>query len=397
MSPRPHLFAPDVRANPYPLYAQLRREAPVCQVDPGGFWAISRYDDIAAVLKNPQLYSSEGFLLFSEKPWMPRNPLRDTLLAMDPPRHQRLRSLINRAFGPTALARLEPKLRACAQELAGKIPSGSTVDFVQAFSMALPTLAIGTLLGLPASTHSSFKRWANDLVNVPGVADDDLATQARTRESLAEMDGYIDAVLEDRRRNPVDDFATDLLKVQLDDASLTHSELAGFLNLLLVAGLETTVHLLNFIVQAMGDYPEVLARVRADRSLVPALVEEVLRFYSPVQSVLRLTTAEVELHGVRLPPGSPVLALLGSANRDEKRFSDPDRFDLGRAGANNMPFGHGIHFCLGAQLARMEARIAVETLLERFERVEVKTDRFEWNYSLTVRGPWVMPVELKAA
>ncbi|HEX8438033.1 cytochrome P450 [Archangium sp.] len=397
MNTRPNLFAPDTRANPYPLYAELRRNAPVFQVDPGGFWAISRYDDVLAVLKNPRLYSSEGFLLFSEKPWLPRNALEDTLLAMDPPRHDQLRSLISRAFGAKALARLEPRIRACAEELASRIPSGRTVDFVEAFSMHLPSFVIGTLLGLPTSTHEHFKRWANDMVNVPGVADDDLVTQARTRQSLEEMDRYLNEAMEERRRHPQDDFVSDLLRVQVDGESLTPSEQMGFLNLLLVAGLETTVHLLNFLVQSLAEHPDVLARVREDRSRVPAFIEEVLRYHAPVQSVLRLTTAEVELHGVRLPPGSPVLALIGSANRDETHFNEPDRFDISRTGTNNMPFGHGAHFCIGAALARMEARIAMETLLDRFQRFEVKTDRFEWNYSLTVRGPWVMPVELHAA
>ncbi len=394
MSTRPNLFAPEIRSNPYPLYAELRRNAPVCQVDPGGFWAISRYDDVLAVLKNPRLYSSEGFLLFSQKPWLPRNALKDTLLAMDPPRHGRLRSLISRAFGTTALARLEPRIRACAEELTARIPTGRTVDFVETFSMHLPSIVIGTLLGLPTSTHEHFKRWANDMVNVPGVADDDLVTQARTRQSLEEMDRYLNEVMDDRRRHPQDDFVSDLVNLQVDGESLTPSEQMGFLHLLLVAGLDTTVHLLNFLVQTLAEHPDVMARVREDRSRVPAFIEEVLRYHSPVQSVLRLTTAEVELHGVRLPPGSPVLALLGSANRDEQHFPEPDRFDIHRTGTNNMPFGHGAHFCIGAALGRMEARIAVELLLNRFQRFEVKTDKFEWNHSLTVRGPRVMPVEL---
>ena len=394
MSTRPNLFAPEIRSNPYPLYAELRRNAPVCQVDPGGFWAISRYDDVLAVLKTPRLYSSEGFLLFSQKPWLPRNALKDTLLAMDPPRHGRLRSLISRAFGTTALARLEPRIRACAEELTARIPTGRTVDFVETFSMHLPSIVIGTLLGLPTSTHEHFKRWANDMVNVPGVADDDLVTQARTRQSLEEMDRYLNEVMDDRRRHPQDDFVSDLVNLQVDGESLTPSEQMGFLHLLLVAGLDTTVHLLNFLVQALAEHPDVMARVREDRSRVPAFIEEVLRYHSPVQSVLRLTTAEVEMHGVRLPPGSPVLVLLGSANRDEQHFTEPDHFDIHRTGTNNMPFGHGAHFCIGAALARMEARIAMEQLLNRFQRFEVKTDKFEWNHSLTVRGPSVMPVEL---
>jgi cytochrome P450 len=397
MSTRPHLFAPGTRANPHPLYERLRREAPVCQVDPGGFWAVSRYDDVLAVLKNPRLFSSEGFLLFSDKPWLPRNPLRDTLLAMDPPRHGQLRSLIGRAFGPTALARLEPRIRARAEELASGLPSGRTVDFVDAFSLRLPSTVIGLLLGLPAALHERFGRWANDMVNIPGVADDDAAAQARTRESLAEMDGYLTEVLEDRRRHPVDDFVSDLVRVREDGKHLTPSELMGFLNLLLVAGLETTVHLLSFLAWALAEQPGAAARLREDGARRPAFIEEVLRYYSPVQSVLRLTAAEAQLHGVRLPPGTPVLALIGSANRDAAHFAEPDRFDLARTGTNNLPFGHGIHFCLGATLARLEARLALEALLARFQSFALKAERMEWNFSLTVRGPTALPLELQAA
>jgi cytochrome P450 len=397
MSTRPHLFAPDIRANPYPFYAELRRNAPVCQVDPGGFWAISRYDDVLTVLKTPRLYSSEGFLLFSQKPWLPRNPLKDTLLVTDPPRHSQLRALISRAFGTTALARLEPRIRACAEELTARIPAGRTVDFVEAFSTHLPSFIIGTLLGLPTSAHQYFKRWASDMINTPGVADDDLASQARTRQSLEEMDRYLHEVMDDRRQHPQDDFVSDLLRVQMDGQTLSPSEQMGFLHLLLVAGLDTAVHLLNFVVMSLAEHPDVLARVREDRSRVPAFVEEVLRYHSPVQSVLRVTATEVELHGVRLPPGSPVLALLGSANRDERQFPEPDRFDITRTGTNNTPFGHGAHFCIGATLARMQTRIAVDTLLNRFHRVEVKTERFEWNYSLAARGPTVLPVQLHEA
>jgi cytochrome P450 len=397
MSTRPNIFAPPIRANPYPLYAQLRRDAPLCQVDPGGFWAVTRYDDVMAVLRNPQLYSSKGFLLFSEKPWLPRNPLQDTLLAMDPPRHARLRSLVGHVFGPMALARLEPHLRAAAQSLVATFPTGRTVDFVEAYSLHLPSLAIGLLLGLPVSMHGVFKRWATDMVNVPGVADDDLAGQARTRASLVEMDRYIHEVLEERRHRPADDFVTDLLRVRLDSESLTHSEVIGALSLLLVAGLETTVQLINFLLQALADHPELMARLREDRALLSPFIEEVLRFHSPVQSVLRLTTAEVELHGVRMPPGSPVLAFLGSANRDAAHFPDPDRFDITRSTTRSMPFGQGTHFCLGSALSRMEARLTLEALLGRFHRVEVKAEQLQWNYSLTLRGPAVMPVELVAA
>jgi cytochrome P450 len=263
--------------------------------------------------------------------------------------------------------------------------------------MHLPSIVIGTLLGLPTSTYEHFKRWATDLANIPGVADDDLAGQARTRDSWIQLDTYITEVVEDRRRNPRDDFVTDLVRVEVDGQCLPPSVLRGFMNLLLVAGLETTVYLLTLTLQALSDHPEAVTRLLQDRSNIPPFIEEVLRYYSPVQSVLRMTSAELELYGVRLPAGSPILALIGSANRDETRFTEPNRFQPGRTAPTALSFGYGPHFCLGAALARMEARIMLEELLTRFQRFEVKTDRFEWNYSLTMRGPWVLPVELHGA
>jgi cytochrome P450 len=198
-------------------------------------------------------------------------------------------------------------------------------------------------------------------------------------------------VLAQRRREPREDLVTDLLQARVDGQSLSDAELMSFMFLLVVAGLETNIHLLGHSVRILMERPEVLARLRADRSLIPRFIEEVLRYEPPVQAMGRLTTAEVELSGVRIPAGAAVMLLIGSANHDDTRFPGADRFDMDREGVNNLPFGHGIHFCLGAPLARLETRIGLEALLARFERLS-PAGPLEWNHSFTVRGPRILPV-----
>ncbi len=393
MSPRLNLLAPEVRANPYPAYAELRRHAPVCQVDPGGLWAVTRHADVLTVLKNPQLFSSEGMRRATCPPWLEDAPFAHAMVVQDPPRHGRLRALVNRAFGPLPLARLMPKVRAIAEALAEQLPVGRAVDFIEAFSLPLPAGVIGELLGLDASLQPRFKRWADDLTSVSGVAPGDTARMEEVRVSVREARQYLTEVLESRRRAPGEDMVSELLAARVDGEALTEPELVSFLFLLLIAGLETTTHLLNHAARLLMEHPGVLARVRADLSLVPRLVEEVLRYEPPSHSVLRTTTAETELGGVRLPAGSWLLVLLGSANRDEAVFPDAERFDVERPGPHNLPFGHGIHFCLGAPLARLEARLGLEALLKRFSGLTPRGE-VTWNRSLSVRGPRVLPLEL---
>jgi cytochrome P450 len=395
MSPRLNLLAPEVRANPYPYYAQLRRSAPVCQVDPGGLWAVARYDDIVSVLKNPQLFSSEGMRRATSPSWLEDAPFAHSMIVQDPPAHGRLRALVNRAFAPTALSRMERWVRQLAESLAEKLPSGRTVELIEAFTRPLPTGVIRELLGLDASLQPHLQRWADDLTSVSAVAPGDTARMEEVRATVRQGRHHLSEVLARRRRQPGEDMVSELLAARVEGEALTEAELMSFLFLLLIAGMETTVHLLSHSARLLMEHPEVLARVRADRSLVPRLVEEVLRYEPPVHGIMRVTTAPTELAGVRLPQGAWVLLLLGSANRDEARFPDAERFDIDRAGNVNLPFGHGIHFCLGAPLARLEARLGLEALLSRFQAISPRGP-VAWNHSLSVRGPRVLPVELSA-
>ena len=390
-----NLMAPEVRANPYPFYAELRRHPSLARVEPGGFWAVSRQADVLHVLKNPQLFSSTGNRVVSEPEWLGQhNPFAESIVMLDPPRHTRMRALVNRAFGPTALARLEPRVRAYAEEVAAALPAGRTVDFVESFALRVPAFVIGELLGLDAALHPRFKRWSDDIVSVAVTPPDALARQAEIRATFAEMEQYLRGVLEDRRRHPREDMLSDLLAADMEGEALSDVELMGFLFLLIVAGLETTIHLLGHSALVLARHPDVLARLHADSTLIPRFVEEVLRYEPPTHAVMRLTTAETELCGVHLAPGTPVVVLIGSACHDETVYPGADHFDLDRGGPQNMPFGHGIHFCLGAPLARMEARLALEALLARFGRLSRDAGPVQWNQSLVVRGPAVLPLTL---
>jgi cytochrome P450 len=354
---------------------------------------VTRYDDALAVLKNPQLFSSEGMLRATCPPWLEDAPFASSMIVQDPPAHGRLRALVNRAFSPAALSRLEPWIRQLSEALANRLPAGQPLDLVEAFTRPLPASVIGELLGLDPSLQPFFQRWADDLTSISSVAPGDTARQEQIRSTVREARRYLSEVLAHRRRHPGDDMLSDLLAARVEGGALTEPELMSFLFLLLIAGMETTIHLLSHSVRLLMEYPDVLARVRADRLLLPRLVEEVLRYEPPVHAVMRVTSAETELGGVRLPQGAWVMVLLGSIHRDETRFPEAERFDLERPGPQNLPFGHGIHFCLGAPLARLEARLGLEALLSRF-RGFVPRGPITWNHSLAIRGPRALPVEL---
>ncbi|MBN1209813.1 MAG: cytochrome P450 [Myxococcaceae bacterium] len=393
MSPRLNLLAPEVRGNPYPHYAELRRTTPVCQVDPGGFWAVTRYDDVTTVLKNPQLFSSEGMRRATCPPWLEDAPFAYAMIVQDPPSHGRLRALVNRAFSAPVLNRLEPWVRRRAETLVARLPTGQTVDFIESFSRPLAASVISELLGLDTSLLPRLPRWADDLTSTSSVGPGDTQRMDEIRATVREARGYVSEVLAHRRRAPGDDMVSELLAARVDGEALTDAELVSFLLMLLIAGMETTIHLLNHAARLLMEHPEVLTRVRAEPSLMPRLVEEVLRYEPPVHGIMRVSTQETELSGVRLPAGAWVLVLLGSANRDEGRFPEADRFDIDRQGTHNLPFGHGVHFCLGAPVARLEARLGLEVLLARFGRIAPRGP-VTWNHSLSVRGPRVLPVEL---
>nr|WP_239470529.1 cytochrome P450 [Archangium violaceum] len=394
LSGRVNLLAPEFLANPYPVFAQMRRDTPVCQVEPGGLWAVTRYADVVSVLKDPQLFSSAGLAHSMEPPWLGYNPLARSLLVMDPPRHGRSRSLVSRAFTPTAIARLEPFLRATAERLVDEMLERQEVDFMRALALPLPAAAIGHLLGLDTSIHSHLKVWSDHLAIISAISTADHERQQQVQRSIQEMEGYLKEVVEQRRRQPGNDLVSALLEARVEGEALSDAELMNFLFALLAAGLETTTNLLGNVALLLADRPELLERLRAEPGLFASFVEEVLRYESPAQSTFRLTTAEAELGGVKLPAHSVLVLLLNSACRDEQYVPDAESFVLGRQDLVNIPFGHGIHFCLGAPLARLEARVALEALLPRIRSMSRGPEAPQWQRSIQVRALVQLPVRV---
>jgi len=393
MSGRVNLLAPEVRANPYPTFAELRR-APVCQVDPGGYWVLTRYDDVVWAFKNPQVFSSIGMRVATKPAWLGHNPFGDSMIGMDPPNHTRLRTLVNRAFGPPVLARLESRVRAFAGAIVDRLPEGQPVDIVDGFCLPLPASVIGELMGLDPTQHHLYKRWADDLTSITAIGANPERQTARMEEirsTVRETEQYMGKVLASRRVAPRDDLVTDLVNARVDGESLTDAELMNFMFLLLVAGLETTIHLMSHSLRILMERPDLHARLRADLSRIPRFVEEVLRYEPPVQANMRVTTMDTDVRGVTIPRGSVVGLMLGAANHDETHFPGAETFDMDREGTHTLPFGHGVHFCLGAPLARLEARLGLEALLTRFARF-TPAGPLVWNQSFTVRGPVSMPV-----
>lgn len=388
MNVPPNLMEPHVRANPYPLYARLRR-GPVCQVEPGGMWAVSRYDDVVAVLKDPRRFSSVGLGRSFLPPWLERNPVAHSLVMKDPPDHTRLRALVSRAFSGSALQRLETQVRALAEELAEDVVRQGEVDFVAAFSMRLPVRVLNLFFGLAPELWPRMRQWAEDLLSIP-ASQPTPERQEEIRQSLREMEACFRALIESRRAAPGEELVSELLRAE----GLTDEELMSFLFSLLPAGFETTAHLLSNSVLVLAQHPREAERVLAQPRLIPPFLEEVLRYESPAQSSLRVVTEEVELGGVRVPRGALVAVLLGSALRDEQRFPEADQFRLERPGPHPLAFGHGIHFCLGAMLARMEARLGLESLGARIAGVQLTQAEVSWSQSYIARGPRVLPVRL---
>ncbi len=388
MSQPLNLMTPEVRANPYPLYAELRRR-PVCQVEPGGMWAISRYDDVVAVLKDPRRFSSAGLGRSFLPPWLERNPTADSLVMKDPPDHTRLRAMLGRAFHGAALSRLESRIRAIAEELAEAAVRRQEVDFVADFALPLPARVLNLFFGLEPAMALRLKAWADDLVSIP-ASQPSPQRMADIRHSLVEMEQCFSALIEARRAEPGEDLVSELLQTE----ALTHEELLSFLFGLLPAGVETTVYLLANMMHVLSEHPHELERVRADPTLIPRLVEEVLRYEAPGQSSLRLATEDVEVSGVTVPRGAIVVVLLGAAMRDESRFPQADRFLLDRENTSQLSFGHGPHFCLGAMLARMEARLGLEALFSRIRGFSLTRRDVSWSQSIIARGPLALPLRL---
>jgi cytochrome P450 len=349
-------FAPAVKRDPYPFYAALRRDAPVFEIAQRGLWAVSRHADVAFALKRPDLFSSS---VNSDHADIPAS---ETLLGSDPPRHTGLRRRVERCFTPRRVRALADRLDGLARELVGAFEPRGACDVVASLAAPLPVVIIAELMGIDPTRANDFKLWA-DAVITRGTGRPTATDRAVLDARVAEFKRTLGDAIEARRRAPGDDLLSALVRDEEGAAGLSPAQALNFAVLLLLGGSETTTNLIGNALRALFANAEARARVCADRALVPALVDETLRFDAPVQSLLRRTTAPVELAGQRIPAGATVLLVLGSANRDEGVFADAERFDLGREDTKHLAFGAGPHYCLGATLARLEAQAALGALL----------------------------------
>ncbi|MEE9276877.1 MAG: cytochrome P450 [Dehalococcoidia bacterium] len=358
------LFTPTVTADPYATYRRLRDATPVYYDAASRTWALTKYDDVYAALRDHETFSS------GDSSGGPTGPgLRLVLITDDPPRHTRFRTLVNRAFTPRRIASLELWITGVVEELLDGFEPEPT-DFVSGYAVPLPTRVIAALLGIPPTEYQTFKRWTDDfLATTFAVTPDRPSGQARATQSR-EMMEYFGRMIAARRSEPADDLITALVAADADGESLAQWEILGFVILLLIAGNETTTNLLANMLSILAGRPDLWQRLRADRSLAEPVVEETLRYHSPVQVLFRRTTRDVKVSDLTIPAGSRVALFYGAANRDPEAYPDPDTFRLDRDLRNHVGFGMGVHYCLGAPLARAEARITLNRMLDRYCVVE---------------------------
>lgn len=357
--------------NPYPLYRVLRRVRPAAYIAPADLWVISRYDDVKRVLSEHATFSSSFQQLL--RPNGAYSPRAASLIASDPPVHTRLRGLVTRAFTARAVANLEPRIEALTHDLLDRVVANGTLDLIGDLAYPLPVMVIAELLGVPVGDRERFKRWSDELIAWSDTAFLDRRAGAEDGEDAllvppplrTEMAPYFQEVIARRRAEPRDDLISALLAAELDGEQLGDAEVLSFCWLLLIAGNVTTTNLVGNAVLTLIEHPEALHRVRADPSLMPAAIEEVLRYRSPVQLMFRVAQADGQIANATVRRGQRLLALIGSANRDETRFTNPNRFDLDREPNAHIAFGFGAHYCLGAPLARLEARVALTAIVER--------------------------------
>jgi cytochrome P450 len=385
---------PEVQANPYPYYTALRRDNPVAWLEPLQCWAVSRYGDVDYALRTPEIFSSANWLGQSIGDLSPA-PKVPWMIETDPPNHSRLRKLVNKGFTPRMVGRLEPRIRAIANELLTNAKIQPEIDFVRDFSGALPVIVIAEMLGVEPEHRLDFKRWSDNVVLGTSRPTDE-AARAQVRASNAEMRTYFEHAIADRRKTPREDLLTVLVQAEEERQTLTSDEVLAMAMLILLAGNETTMNLLSNTALALQAHPADLARISRENVLIPQLIEEMLRYDSPVQIVFRRTTEAVELSGRTIPPNAVVFILIGSANRDERKFPDPDRFDLSRDSSEHLAFGFGTHFCLGAQLARLEAKVALEELFASCPPFTIDLHRVERIKSVLLRGIKHLPMRFAA-
>ncbi len=387
--------------NPYPIFAKLRSESPVLWSEKGDYWLVTSYELGKEILGD--LHFEKGARRFKAldmlAKFLPNNEMlgfrQKSMLNQNPPDHTRLRSLVNKAFTPSMIAKMRSHIESIANELLDKVESKGEMDLVADFSFPLPATVIAEMLGVPVQDRDKFKVWSHALVGVlepnPRVMN-----VAKTIHAYKELIDYLKPLVEERRKEKRDDLISALVESEEEGNHLTEAELLSNTVLLLIAGHETTTNLIGNSILALLRNPEQMDVLKQNPDLMPGAVLEFLRYDSPVQMVRRIADCELEIGEQKVMPEQNVIVALGAANRDPSMFTEPDKLDIARANAGkHLAFGHGIHHCLGSSLAETEAQIAVGAVLRRMPNLKLKADKLEYKEPFALRGLKSLPLTFR--
>ena len=398
-------FDPETLQCPWPHYAKMRAEEPVLHIESLGMYFVTRHDLVSEVIRDVATYSSLFGNTSMPLPAEAREKMLEvlaegyprvpTMLTADPPTHTRYRRLVSKAFTPRAITDLEPVIRAITTRLIDSWIETGTIEFVTQFGVPLPVEVIAKALNVPDDRLADFKRWSDD--SIAGIGTNlSIDDRIEAERGVNEFQHYFAAAIEQRKANPLGDLLSNLLNARIDDddpdvtdkRALDMAEMLSIVQQLLVAGNETTTKMLTEMMRLLAEHPDEWAKVKADPTRIPAIVEETLRLSTPTQGMWRIATRDVELAGVHIPKGSRVVVVFCSANRDEAVFDDPDAFDPDRDRLNeHIAFGKGTHYCVGANLSRLEGRVALEELTRRLESISLpSTNNFAYHPSFMLRG-----------
>ena len=393
----------DLERHPYPVYARLRREHPILRSERWNTWVVSRHNEVTSALKDSAHFSSVGRVVRSlRRELSPEEreevrPLIDHysqgLINSDPPDHSRMRKLVQGSFSPKTLERLKPHVGEIVEELLDQAEAAGRMEAVEDFTFQVPVRVIAELLGIPVSMREQLKEWSVRVTEFMSSPRPTLEVARRSQDALMELRAFFAEQFEERRRNPGDDVISLLVSATDEGDKLSEEELQSTCVTILIGGHETTTSLLASALWILGRDPALRARMRKNPAQWPVFVEETLRMEPPFQRILRVVKEPTEILGERLEAGDSLMLLLGSANRDEAVFDDPEAFRLERENRKHVSFGHGMHFCLGAGLARLEAPIALERLLARFPDFAPESDTPEWHDGM-IRALAKLPLRL---
>ncbi|MEZ4669591.1 MAG: cytochrome P450 [Anaerolineae bacterium] len=394
-------LSPEFQANPYPLYDMLRVNSPIFHWEQWNIRFLTRYEDCVALLKDNRLgHEILNVMTREELGWPPEPPAefepylemnRGWMLFRDPPTHTRLRMLVHKAFTPRMIEQLRGRTQGIADTLLDAVQDAGKMDIIADLAVPLPVTVIAEMLGVPQSDHHLFRAWSRDLAHSLELTDAPEVYEAATKATTA-FSAYLRDLANDRRKNPQDDLMSALVAAEEQGDKLTESELISTCILLLVAGHETTTNLIGNGMLALLRHPDQMAKLQADPTLGKNAIEELLRYDSPVQMTSRTVLEPVDYNGYHFPRGGQVSFMLGAANRDPEQFDHPETLDITREHNPHLSFSNGIHYCLGAPLARMEGQIAIMTLLKRMPKLQLVDDDPPYRPTYVLRGLSSLPV-----